>query len=126
MQATAVRHRTSTKHHILDSAQQLLQTRGYNAFSYSDISEVVGVRKASIHYHFPTKANLGQALLERYAEQFSQSLGQIRLENSAARERLVALVEIYAEMLERDRLCLAAMLGAGALTAPTQLRDCLS
>ena len=46
----------------MDSAQHLVQTRGYHAFSYADIAEEVGSRKASIHYYFPSKTDLGKAL----------------------------------------------------------------
>ena len=49
--------------HILDVAQQLIQTRGYNAFSYADIASQVGIRTATIHYYFPTKADLGREVV---------------------------------------------------------------
>ncbi|WP_257998927.1 TetR/AcrR family transcriptional regulator [Fischerella thermalis] len=47
---------TDTRTQILDTAQDLIQRVGVNAMSYQDISEAVGIRKASIHYHFPSKA----------------------------------------------------------------------
>lgn len=40
--------------------------RGYNGFSYADIAAVVGIRKASIHHHFPTKVDLVRTLVQRY------------------------------------------------------------
>jgi TetR/AcrR family transcriptional repressor of nem operon len=51
---------------ILDVAEQLAQTKGYNGFSYADIALQLGVTKASLHYHFPSKAELGCTLIERY------------------------------------------------------------
>jgi len=55
---------------ILDSAERLVQTRGFNAFSYADIATELRLRKASIHYHFPSKADLGRRLLARYEAAF--------------------------------------------------------
>ncbi len=57
---------TDTKLKILDTAQELIQKLGVNAMSYADISTAVGIRKASIHYHFPSKEDLLVSLLERY------------------------------------------------------------
>src|ERR1700689_5234 len=62
---------------ILDVAEQLAQTRGYNGFSYADIASQLGVTKASLHYHFPSKAELGRALIERYRVVFGAALEEI-------------------------------------------------
>ncbi|MCD4689251.1 MAG: TetR/AcrR family transcriptional regulator, partial [Desulfuromonadaceae bacterium] len=51
-----------TKRHILDVAEDLIQRVGLNAMSYKHISDAVGIRKASIHHHFPKKDNLIDAL----------------------------------------------------------------
>ena len=56
----------ATGRRALDVAERLVQTRGFNGFSYADIAEALGVTKASLHYHFPSKADLGQRLIERY------------------------------------------------------------
>lgn len=112
---------TSTQ--ILDVAQELVQTRGFNAFSYADISEVVGIRKASIHYHFATKAQLGQALAKRYREEFASALEQIRETTSDRYKQLAELVKIYEEDLKKDRLCLCGMLSTDILTLPPEIRD---
>ena len=50
---------------ILDVAERLVQTRGFNGFSYADVASELDVTKASLHYHFPGKAELGQALIAR-------------------------------------------------------------
>ena len=57
---------------ILDVVQTLIQTRGFNAISYRDVAEAIGIRKASIHYHFPSKMDLGQAVIARYRERLEQ------------------------------------------------------
>ena len=55
---------TSTQQKLIDSARYLIQTRGYNGFSYADVAEQVKVRKASIHHHFPAKSDLARAVVE--------------------------------------------------------------
>jgi len=62
---------TTTADRILDSAQTLVQVRGYNGFSYADISAELSITKPSIHHHFPTKAALAEALIARYRERFA-------------------------------------------------------
>jgi len=57
---------SETQNRILDSAMGLLQSRGYSAISYQDISDEVGIRKASIHYYYPSKGDLAEAVVHRY------------------------------------------------------------
>lgn len=64
----------TTSDAILASARGFIVSGGYNAFSYADISAVVGIRKASIHHHFPTKADLVRVLMTRYREAAEQGL----------------------------------------------------
>src|SRR5258708_3171983 len=62
---------------IFDVDEQLAKTKGYNGFSYADIAAQLGVTKASLHYHFPSKAELGCALIERYRTVFGTALQAI-------------------------------------------------
>lgn len=64
--------RIDTKKQILDAAETLLQERGFNAFSYHDIAEPLDIKNAAVHYHFPSKSDLGIALIQRYRERFRQ------------------------------------------------------
>jgi len=64
MTNSAPKQRSDTAEQILDLAETLIQTRGYSAFSYQDIADSLGIRKASIHYHFPSKTDLGIAVVE--------------------------------------------------------------
>src|ERR1700733_8531548 len=73
---------------ILNVAERLAQTRGYNGFSYADISAQLGVTKASLHYHFPTKAELGRALIERYRTLFGAALVAIDQQTNNPCEKL--------------------------------------
>ena len=77
MATTAPKQRSETAGQILDLAETLIQTRGYSAFSYQDIADSLGIRKASIHYHFPSKADLGVAVVDRYVARFAAGLAEI-------------------------------------------------
>ena len=55
--------RTDTADQILDVAEHLVQIRGFNAFSYADVGAELGLTNAALHYHFSTKADLGEALI---------------------------------------------------------------
>ena len=57
---------SDTRERIIDKAADLLMRHGYNGFSYRDISTHLGVKNAAVHYHFPSKADLGMALVEEY------------------------------------------------------------
>lgn len=63
-----------TSERILDEAQALIMAGGYNGFSYADIASAVGIRKASIHHHFPAKADLVEKLVEQYRKQTEAAL----------------------------------------------------
>jgi TetR/AcrR family transcriptional repressor of nem operon len=60
---------------LLKLGSELLLSRGYNGFSYQDLSERLSIRKASIHHHFPSKEDLGLVLLDMYRKGFDQVIG---------------------------------------------------
>jgi TetR/AcrR family transcriptional repressor of nem operon len=109
------------KNEILDCAQALIQSRGYNGFSYADISSTVGIRKASIHHHFPTKEDLAVAVVERYRSVFNACLLNINNQkNWMSKIRLYA--ELYQEVLNGDKLCLCGMLASDMETLPDEVK----
>src|SRR5450631_2391790 len=89
---------------ILDVAEQLAQTRGYNGFSYADIAAQLGVTTPSLHYHFPSKARLGSALIDRYHNTFSGALEAIDRQTEKPMERLRRYVDLYDSVLRNDRM----------------------
>jgi TetR/AcrR family transcriptional regulator, transcriptional repressor for nem operon len=107
---------------ILDTAERLVQVRGFNAFSYADIAATLGITKASLHYHFPSKADLGRALIERYAGRFGDALAEIDAAGGDASAKLAAYAEIYAGVLRDHRMCLCGMLAADYDTLPDPMR----
>jgi TetR/AcrR family transcriptional regulator, transcriptional repressor for nem operon len=111
-----------TAERILDIAERLVQVRGFNNFSYADIATELGITKASLHYHFPGKAELGQALVTRYSERFSDALSQIDRDLPDARAKLEAYADLYAEVLRGKRMCMCGILAAEYQTLPEQMR----
>lgn len=108
---------------LLDAAQTLVQERGFNAFSYKDLSAVVGIRTASIHYHFPSKHELGEALVARYHASLQDTLADIDREEPTTAAALKRLIDIYRSTHRRDTICLCGSLATDANTLPQPLRD---
>ncbi|MGZ4166794.1 MAG: TetR/AcrR family transcriptional regulator [Solirubrobacteraceae bacterium] len=117
--------KNTTRTRILDAAERLVQMRGFNGFSYADVATEVGVTKASLHYHFPGKAELGEALVARYTERFTSELERIDGDRLAPPAKLDAYAALYAEVLRRDRMCLCGMLAAEYETLPAPMRDAI-
>jgi TetR/AcrR family transcriptional regulator, transcriptional repressor for nem operon len=111
----------STREALLRAAEQLVRTRGYSAFSYADLAEAVGIRKASIHHHFPAKSDLGCALVDNYSARFEQLCGVIETEHRSAPSRLLAYGALYAESLKRGHLCLCGMLASELAVLPSDV-----
>lgn len=112
-----------TAQQILDVAQDLVRCRGYNAFSYADISNQVGIRKASIHYHFPSKEALGKELVQRYHTTFQRLLKGIEQSESDPRKQLHQFVELYRSGLSESQMCLCSMLSAEIAGLPDSIQE---
>ena len=114
---------SDTAERILDAAQRLAQTRGFNAFSYKDVAAAVGIKHPSIHHHFATKAELGVAMVRRYRERFGAQLAAIRAGARGPREAIERYADLYRATIDTDeRLCLCAMLSAEAGSLPEAIR----
>ena len=112
-----------TASRILDVAERLVQTRGFNGFSYADVAAELKISKPSLHYHFPSKAELGEALIGRYAVRFADALLAIDDRGDGAAAKLDAYASIYADVLKEQRMCLCGMLAADYDTLPAPMRD---
>src|SRR5688500_15573793 len=113
----------ATSQRILDIAEKLVQTRGFNGFSYADIAQALHVTKASLHYHFPGKADLGERLIERYEANFIGALEKIDAQTDDPAEKLRRYAAIYADVLRAQRMCLCGMLAAEYATLPKAMQD---
>jgi TetR/AcrR family transcriptional regulator, transcriptional repressor for nem operon len=123
MARTRQRGNADTASRILDVAERLVQSRGFNGFSYADVAAELKISKASLHYHFPGKAELGEALIGRYASRFADALEEIDRRGGDAPAKLDAYARIYADVLRDRRMCLCGMLAADYDTLPKPMRD---
>jgi TetR/AcrR family transcriptional repressor of nem operon len=115
----------ATRDRILDVAEQFMQTRGFNGFSYADVAREIGIATASLHHHFPTKAELGSAVIERYASRVYGALDAIDAAALDVPQRLASYAEIYSGVLAQDRMCLIGMLAAEYATLPGPMQRTL-
>jgi TetR/AcrR family transcriptional regulator, transcriptional repressor for nem operon len=123
--ASKAKRLPGTPDRILDAAECLMQTRGYNGFSYADVAAEIGITKASLHHHFGTKAALGSAILARYARNFGAARCAIDAAGLRAPARLERYARLYAGVLERERLCLCGMLAAEYATLPAAMQTAI-
>ena len=117
------RGEADTAARILDVAERLVQVRGFNGFSYADVAAELGLTKASLHYHFAGKAELGEALIARYAGRFTGALAEIEARPADARAKLDAYARLYADVMRGDRMCLCGMLAAEYRTLPKPMQE---
>jgi TetR/AcrR family transcriptional regulator, transcriptional repressor for nem operon len=108
---------------ILDVAERMLQVRGYNGFSYGDVAAELDITRAALHYHFKGKAELGQALIERYAARFGAALADLDANAPDAAAKLRGYAGLYTDVLRADRMCLCGMLAAEHRTLPDPLQQ---
>jgi AcrR family transcriptional regulator len=96
------------KENILALADRLIRRRGFNAFSYADIAGVMEVCNAAVHYHFPTKSDLGQAVVEKEMERLRQY--RWRTADGSGEEQLKSLVSVFFRNSQLDNICLMGSL----------------
>jgi TetR/AcrR family transcriptional repressor of nem operon len=120
---TARVERVDTATQILDVAERLVQVRGFNGFSYADVAAELKITKAALHYHFAGKAELGEALVTRYAVRFAEALAAVEARTAEAAARLDAYADLYLDVLRGHRMCLCGMMAAEYATLPLPMQE---
>lgn len=111
---------------ILDAAENRIRAGGFNAFSFRDVAADVGIKSASVHYHFPQKADLGKAVVERYTAAFLASLGAPDDPAHTPARRIAHLATAYRiSTIDRGAICLCCVLGSEAADLPADVADAL-
>jgi TetR/AcrR family transcriptional repressor of nem operon len=111
-----------TREQLMAAAERLVRTRGYSAISYADLAKEVGIRKASIHHHFPGKADLGAALAAEYAARFAVMLDAIDRDEADASARIRRYASVYEASVRDGMLCLCGMLVTEIHVLPDEVR----
>jgi len=112
-----------TKKLLLAEAEKLVRTRGFAAFSYADLSKRVGIRKASIHHHYPTKEDLGGALIDGYLINFQEALQNILSEEVEFGKRLSRYADFFNKSIGEGMLPLCGALSAEMSALPKSMQE---
>ena len=114
----------NSKRTILNMAEALLQDKGFNGFSYAHIASELGVKNAAIHYHFPTKEDLGRAVIQRYRDRFKLWIYNTRVKDLSSQEKLDWFFSIYAAMrADKGKVCLVGSLEVEFNSIPAALQE---
>ena len=114
----------NSKRTIMNMAEALLQDKGYNGFSYANISSGLGVKNAAIHYHFPTKEALGRAVVKRYRDRFQLWINNARVKDLTPERKLDWFFSIYTDTrADQGKVCLVGSMEAEFNSIPDGLRE---
>jgi TetR/AcrR family transcriptional regulator, transcriptional repressor for nem operon len=113
---------SDTRTALADEATSLIRTRGYSAFSYADLASAVGIRKASVHHHFPTKEDLGVEVVKAYVEDFERKLDLIAARDGDLLSNLADYAALFRVGLCEGKVCLCGALAAEADAVPQSVR----
>jgi TetR/AcrR family transcriptional repressor of nem operon len=112
-----------TRETIMVTARATAQAHGYAGLSFRELAKAVGIRSASIHYHFPTKSDLGAALARRYAEDAAAALEAVSAETPDLAQRLRKYTAIFRRALENgNRMCMCGFMAAETDDLPAAVR----
>lgn len=107
---------------ILETAERMVREGGYNGFSFREIAKEVGIKSSSVHYHFPTKEDLGAAVAAYYTDKFLNALGHPKELISAGKNPINLYIQSFKHALTQDkRMCLCGLLGAEINGLPAQV-----
>ena len=111
------------KQELLQIAQNKVREGGYNNFSFRELAKDVGIKSASVHYHFPTKADLGAELAKQYTDDFISALGEPNTHVVAGKNPVSIYIEQFRHALYQDKkMCLCGLLGAESDVLPELVR----
>jgi TetR/AcrR family transcriptional repressor of nem operon len=114
---------TDTKKQILDIAEDLLQDKGYNGFSYQHIAKQLLIKNAAIHYHYPSKEDLGLDIIKRARGRFNKWIHLPETQTLNAWERLDLFLTIYYKYLDNNKkVCLVGSLSTDYNTLPESMK----
>jgi TetR/AcrR family transcriptional regulator, transcriptional repressor for nem operon len=114
---------TGTDVKILDVAEQMTQAVGYNGLSFRDLAKAVGIKSASVHYHFPSKAHLGATIARRYTDRLIEQLKVVDGQGGDLASAMACYIAIFRTTLEQDgRMCLCGILAAETDAIPQEVR----
>ena len=113
----------SKKEELLKVAEVKVRQGGYNNFSFREIATEVGIKSASVHYHFPTKADLGAELAHQYTDAFLGALGDVDDIKARGENPIDVYTQLFrGALLTDDKMCLGGLLGAQNASLPEKVQ----
>ena len=113
----------NTKEELLHVAEDKVRKGGYDNFSFREIANEIGIKSASVHYHFPTKADLGAELAHQYTEAFLKALGDVDSIKARGENPIDVYTKIFKHALLTDnKMCLGGLLGAQNESLPEKVQ----
>ena len=100
-----------TREKIMELGENLIRSKGYNAFSYQDISSELGIKNAAVHYYFPSKENLGTSIVKNNIQRFEEMVENMRSRDFDEWHQLETFIKIYIKSHREQRLCIIGSLG---------------
>ena len=116
---------SAKREQILDTAMQATRRNGLNSVSFRQLAAQVGVKSASVHYHFSTKPELAEAMVRRHISDFEARLADISQRRRTLSGKIEALISVFGDVLARDDLCLCGMLAAELTALDSRTRVAL-
>jgi AcrR family transcriptional regulator len=111
---------SDTRNDIINLAEELVLSKGYNWFSYADISKPLNIKNAAVHYHFPTKEDLGVAIVEKQAANFRE------VKQASAKRKpeaaIMLLTGFYKQYVKEKKVCMIGSMGTDLLTLPESVQ----
>ncbi len=111
-----------TREKILELGEELILTKGYNGFSYQDISTVMGIKNAAVHYYFPSKENLGLSILKTNAQRFEEMVENMQNRGFNEWQQMEAFTKVYIKSNRENKICLIGSLGTDINTLTDPMR----
>lgn len=111
----------TTRETIIETADHLIRHNGFNAFSYKDISNKIGIKTASIHYHFPTKSDLGVAAIKEHTQRFEKLKAELYHKSPLA--KLKGFLSIYSQIKSENKVCLVGSLATDLNTVDDRVKS---
>lgn len=117
---------SETKERILTEAESLIQQKGFNAFSFKDIAKAIGIKTASIHYHFPSKEDLGIEVVSWHADKVENALYNINgNQKLSAKQKIQSLFDAILSLTYKSehKMCLGGMFASDLQSLPASIQN---
>lgn len=118
---------SDTRSKIIQSAETMVRSGGYNGFSFREIATEIGIKSSSVHHHFPTKESLALEVAQRYETLFFSALGDPKAPESNTETLLRTYCDTFHQAFTSSgRACLCGVLSNEAEQLPQSVRELIS